>query len=173
MESQPSEQFLRQLTSPKLKKSLTRQARKWVRQVEPADDLVQETYLKDLLHHRLFDGKNFEAWMYTILKNNFYNTKRTGWYLKQVEVDDFQFCVETRGKSVEPEVWKELKNQEISFMLSRVKPNFSQPVELLLKGFTYQQISTKLNVPLGTIKNRIYSAKEELSGNKTGRKIFI
>ncbi len=43
-----------------------------------AEDLVQETYLKAFRSFRQFEpGTNLKAWLFTILHNTFFNTRRT------------------------------------------------------------------------------------------------
>ena len=44
---------------------------------EDAKDLVQDTYLKAILHQNAFEeGSNLNAWLFTIMKNTFINSYR-------------------------------------------------------------------------------------------------
>ncbi len=58
-------------------KPLRGYAMKLVRDVEDANDLVQETMLKAFRNHDKFaEGTNLKGWLYTMMKNIFINNYR-------------------------------------------------------------------------------------------------
>ena len=131
-----------------------------------AEDLVQETYMKALKGFRSFQpGTNFRAWIYQILRNTFL-TSRTG--LKA-----------TANLPLEPENDEEnipaVKETPESILLQRSDRQLVQealgklPVpyrEVLLlceyEEMSYQEISTALAIPMGTVMSRLSRARRAL-----------
>ncbi len=57
--------------------SLRRYARSLTRDASDADDLVQETLLRAIMHVESFKpGTNLHAWLFTIMRNRFYTLIR-------------------------------------------------------------------------------------------------
>lgn len=131
-----------------------------------AEDLVQETYAKALKGFSSFQqGTNFRAWIYKILRNTFL-TSRTG--LKAAAT------VPIDAES-EDEVLPAVKETPESILLQRsdgqlVRRALEQlPVayrEVLLlcevEEMSYQEISTTLAIPMGTVMSRLSRARRAL-----------
>jgi RNA polymerase sigma-70 factor (ECF subfamily) len=133
---------------------------------EEAEDLVQETYAKALKGFHSFQrGTNFRAWIYQILRNTFL-TSRTG--LKA-------FATVPLETETEERVLPTAKDTPESILLQRsdqqvVQQDLSQlPVpyrEVLLlcefEEMSYQEISTTLAIPIGTVMSRLSRARRAL-----------
>ena len=81
---------------------LRRLALRFANNPEDAEDLLQDTYLKGLEHFDQFrPGTNFRAWIYTILRNTFFNqyrkSKETVTYYVTVQV---QVGTTTEGRTI-------------------------------------------------------------------------
>ena len=46
--------------------------------------------------------------------------------------------------------------------MAGVSKDFTEPFMLYYTGFKYQEIADQLNLPLGTVKSRIFFARKEL-----------
>jgi len=46
--------------------------------------------------------------------------------------------------------------------MKMVDETYTQPFLMYFKGFKYHEISDKLDIPIGTVKNRIHIARKEL-----------
>jgi RNA polymerase sigma-70 factor (ECF subfamily) len=131
-----------------------------------AEDLVQETYAKALKGFSSFQaGTNFRAWIYKILRNTFL-TSRTG--LKSAATEP----LEVDGEEVNLPAVKETPE---SILLQRSDWNLLQqaleqlPVasrEVLLlcevEEMSYQEISSLLGIPMGTVMSRLSRARGAL-----------
>ena len=131
---------------------------------DAAHDLVQDTTLKALNNEDKFvDNANLKGWMLTIMRNIFINNYRksvrentvvdstTDLYhlnLKQdsgIETPDGAFAV-----------------NEISALLAKFPRDFSEPFNLPVAGYKYEEIAEKLSMPLGTVKSRIFFTRKKL-----------
>jgi RNA polymerase sigma-70 factor (ECF subfamily) len=133
---------------------------------QEAEDLVQETYARALKGFSSFQpGTNFRAWIYKILRNAFL-TSRTG--LKTAAT----VPLDLEG---EDEVLPAIKDTPESILLQRSDRQFLQqalerlPVayrEILLlcevEEMSYQEISSTLSIPMGTVMSRLSRARRML-----------
>jgi len=51
---------------------------------------------------------------------------------------------------------------DINRAIKMVDETYTQPFMMYFKGFKYHEISDKLDIPIGTVKNRIHIARKEL-----------
>ena len=50
--------------------------------------------------------------------------------------------------------------------INALKPKFKEVIMLCeIDGYTYEQAAEKIKCPLGTVKSRLYKAKQELAEN--------
>lgn len=52
--------------------------------------------------------------------------------------------------------------QEISKAIEQLNDDLRVPFSMFVSGYKYHEIAEKLNLPLGTIKSRIFFARQEL-----------
>ena len=155
-------------------------ALRMTRNPKDAEDLVQEAYLKAFrFFHRFEKGTNARAWILTILTNTF----RTKYRKKKQEPDmvDFQaienFCLadeivkvikasdksEAKGASEVVQVLKDYVSDDILKALESVPEQFRLAVLLSdVEGFSYQEIADTVQCEIGTVKSRIFRAREKL-----------
>jgi RNA polymerase sigma-70 factor (ECF subfamily) len=126
---------------------------------EEADDLLQETLLKAYRFMHKFDGDNVMAWVLTICRNNYINDYRKIKKLpKFVDYTDFVQC-EDHPLYVRDEGL----GDEMTTVLDNIDPIFKTPFLMAhLSGYQYQEISKISGVKVGTVRSRIYRAKEIL-----------
>ncbi len=131
---------------------------------DDALDLVQETNYKALKHnskHQQYE--HVRAWLYTILKNTYINHLRSGykrntWIFR--EDMNLQNIYAVIPESDQPD--RIFFRKELRDKISNLPLNYAQPLSLFLLGYSYKEISQKTNVPIGTIKSRIFLAKEKI-----------
>ncbi len=138
---------------------------------DDANDLVQETYLKA---YRFFDsyerGTNAKAWLFRILKNSFINEFRK----KSKEPSKIDYNeVETfyNSEDVDENITADLRVESISDMigdevanaLNTLAVDFRTIIILCdLEGFTYEEMSKILDIPIGTVRSRLHRARNLL-----------
>jgi len=130
-----------------------------------AEDLLQETYFKAIKGLSKFkDGSNFKAWLITIMKNTFINNYRKvkrerKTIYKPGEITDDLLHVS--DKLPEPGV-QILINDTLLLAMNTLKPEFKYIFQLYYEGYKYQEIAEQLDLPLGTVKSRIFLARKEM-----------
>ena len=131
---------------------------------EDAQDLLQETMVKAITYQDKYQpNTNMKAWLHTIMKNTFINQyrkmKRANTVITtkdNVDVLDFvPATVDTTPESVHD-------TKEINKVIDALDDNTRIPFTMHLKGFKYKEIAEHLSIPIGTVKSRIYFAKQSL-----------
>jgi RNA polymerase sigma-70 factor (ECF subfamily) len=135
------------------------------RDADDAKDLVQETLLKALLNKDKFKaGTNLKAWLYTIMRNTFINnynkiTKRSS---NIDSTEYFQYFNTDENYITVNGATSEFVVTDINEAISRLNEEFRTPFMMYYIGYKYLEIAEKLNIPIGTVKNRIHIARKEL-----------
>jgi RNA polymerase sigma-70 factor, ECF subfamily len=125
-----------------------------------ADDLVQETLMKAWKHHDSFqDGTNMKAWLYTILRNEFYSQLRK----RRREVEDADGHYSSRV-AVQAEQHGHLDMADLKSALAKLPEDQREAIILVgASGFSYEEAASICNVAVGTIKSRVNRARRKLS----------
>ena len=131
---------------------------------ERANDLLQETFLKALTYRDKFaQNTNFKAWVYTIMKNTFINEYRRNVKTKNTfegSTNDYHIAY-TKDK-VYPGPDSMYSSREISRSIQELEDDYRIPFTMFLEGFKYKEIADELNLPLGTVKSRIFFTRKKL-----------
>ena len=132
--------------------------------VEDAKDLFQETAFRAMTNREKFrTGTNFKAWLFTIMKNIFINN-----YRKKVKANtiidstDNMFYINSGKNAVNNGAESTMMMKELSDMIESLDDSIRIPFIMHYKGFKYQEIADELDLPLGTVKSRIFFARKEL-----------
>jgi len=136
--------------------------------IETAQDIVQEVFLKVYINLNSFDeGLKFSSWLYRIAHNetiNYWrrNKKRSyndvSWdeneALKNIISDD---------KDLEQEVYQTMTNEQLQEALKEIDEKYRTVLVLnYLEGKTYQEIADILKKPIGTVGTLLNRAKKVL-----------
>jgi len=130
------------------------------RQNDRADDLVQETMVKAWAHHMSFQpGTNLNAWLHTILRNEFYSRMRK----KGREIEDADGAY-SRNLGIHPEQHGHLDLEDMRAALGQLPDEQREAVLLVgAAGFSYEEAATICGVAVGTIKSRVNRARNRLA----------
>ncbi len=133
---------------------------------QEAEDLVQETYVKALKGFRSFQpGTNFRAWIYQILRNTFL-TSRTG--LKStasvpLDLEAGQESLPAVEETPESILLGRSDRQLVQEALGRLPVPYREVLLLCeFEEMSYQEISTTLAIPMGTVMSRLSRARRAL-----------
>ena len=145
-------------------KSLKPFALRLTKDLDEANDLIQDTLMKAFLNKDKFnEGTNFKAWLYTIMKNTFITN-----YQKMIRKNTFidstdnLFHINSNESLTENEAISEFAQKDISNAIAKLDADYKTPFMMYFRGFKYEEIADKLRIPLGTVKNRIHIARKEL-----------
>ena len=145
---------------PKLKSF----ALKLTKDINDAEDLIQETLLKAFSNRNKFeDGTNLKAWIYTIMKNTFItNYQRLTRRKTFIDHSDNLFHINSSSVKIENDAVRKFTGSDIDGALDRLDETYKVPFNMFFKGYKYHEIADHLNIPIGTVKNRIHIARKEL-----------
>jgi RNA polymerase sigma-70 factor (ECF subfamily) len=106
---------------------------------------------------------NLKGWGYTIMKNSFINNHRLNMKTKNTfdsAKNDFnQKFHEDKGN---PSPKFKCCTKEIINCFNTLNAEFKVPFYLFLEGFKYIEIAEELNLPLRTVKSRIFLTRQKL-----------
>ena len=136
-----------------------------------ANDLVQETYLKAFRFIDKYDqGTNAKAWLFKILKNAYINEYRKK--SKRPTKVDFEDIVSYHDSETEvlpgyldlrEEIFKNMMGDEVTIAINSLPIDFRTVLLLCdVEGFTYEEISKIIDVPIGTVRSRLFRARNML-----------
>ncbi|MBP6458599.1 MAG: RNA polymerase sigma factor [Crocinitomicaceae bacterium] len=150
-------------TLVRLESNLISFAKGFTRNEEDARDLTQETMLKALTYRDYYKPQtNFKAWVFTIMRNVFINQYRRN--SKSKTLFDFSKDLYLLANSVANHETPNnyIYNKEINNKINELNEEYKQPFLMHYEGFKYKEISDKLNIPIGTVKSRIFIARKKL-----------
>lgn len=129
-----------------------------------AQDLLQETFLKALTYSDKFtQNTNLRAWVFTIMKNTFINNYRRNMSVKKTfgtTNNEFHLRTEHDKEYSSPE--SIYNSKEIIKGIDALEDQYKIPFNMFIEGFKYKEIAEELNLPLGTIKSRIFFTRKKL-----------
>jgi len=131
---------------------------------EEAKDLYQETAYRAITNRDKFrPGTNFKAWLFTIMKNIFINNYRKKAKSNTIiDTSDNLFYINSGSVSIENDANRNMLMQELEGMIESLDESIKKPFMMHFTGFKYQEIADDLELPLGTVKSRIFFARKEL-----------
>jgi len=126
---------------------------------DKADDLVQETLVKAWDKHESFQmGTNLKAWLFTILRNEFYSQMRK----RGREVQDSEGIM-TERLAVHPSQEGKLDLADFREALEKLPEDQREAIILIgASGFSYEEAAMICNCAVGTIKSRVSRARTRL-----------
>jgi RNA polymerase sigma-70 factor (ECF subfamily) len=138
---------------------------------DDANDLVQETYLKAFRFFDKFEkGTNCKAWLFRILKNSYINDyRKNAKEPNKVDYEDVQNFYENiqpneiSTNHFEQDAFSKLLDDEITKVMSTLPEDFRTVIILSdIEGFTYEEISDFVDIPVGTVRSRLHRARKML-----------
>lgn len=127
---------------------------------DKADDLVQDTVMKAWAKQSSFQmGTNIKAWLFTILRNEFYSQMRKRG--REVQDSDGIF---TERLSVHPSQYGSMDLEDFKKALSQLPDDQREAIILIgASGFSYEEAATICDCAVGTMKSRVSRARSRLS----------
>lgn len=126
---------------------------------DKADDLVQETLVKAWDKQTSFQmGTNLKAWVFTILRNEFYSQMRK----RGREVQDSDGVITAR-LAVHPAQQGSLDLDDFRSALETLPEDQREAIILIgASGFSYEEAAEICGCAVGTIKSRVSRARSRL-----------
>lgn len=130
--------------------------RSLTRDLDDADDLVQDTLVKAIDRAHLFAaGTNLRAWLFTIMRN----THKTNWVKRRREAPGKADCVSGDVISQPTQEWS-LRWREVMEAVDTLPVHYREAlVIVLIRGESYDDSARMCDCAIGTIKSRVARAR--------------
>jgi RNA polymerase sigma-70 factor (ECF subfamily) len=130
------------------------------RDANQAEDLVQETVLRAISKHDNFEtGTNLQAWMFTILRNQFFSEHRKS--LREVEDGDGSYAATMISI---PDQEDRIMIHDLENALHKLPKTQREAILLVgADGLSYEEAAQALGCAVGTVKSRVNRARNCLA----------
>ena len=132
---------------------------------EDANDLLQDTLLKALKNREKFKpNTNIKAWLFTIMRNTYINGYNRNLRSKiDHDTTEGQYFLNTSNRKSLSPVESKANYNEIKEIVDRLEDVYRIPFQKMFEGFKYKEIADELDLPIGTVKSRIFFARQKLA----------
>jgi RNA polymerase sigma-70 factor (ECF subfamily) len=138
---------------------LYRVAARLTRQSEDAEDLVSRCLLSAARGWESFDGRHARSWLIRILKNEFFNSRRSG-RVAPVGLDEIT-------EPADEGFWENVSDRALSEALMSELENLPEEYRLAVvlcdvEQMSYEEAASALEVPIGTVRSRLFRGRRIL-----------
>lgn len=139
---------------------------------QDCDDLVQETFLRVHKSKHSYERiAKFSTWMYTIALNlakSLYKKKKRMQLISihkdERNPDDYEMHIEDTTILPDQELHQKMSMDMLQKALDELQDEFKEVVILRdIEQLAYDEISVKLDIPMGTVKSRINRGRAQIS----------
>ncbi len=127
-----------------------------------ADDLVQATLERALLKQDLYEPTGaFVGWLTMIMRRLFIDDFRKK---RPVLVDNAEELSDRGGQTTRPNQVETCLLNELKPLIAELSPEARAVLKTIaIDGTSYEQAAERFGVPLGTIRSRLFRAREALA----------
>jgi RNA polymerase sigma-70 factor, ECF subfamily len=151
--------------------------RRFLGDVQRAEDAFQATFITVHQHlHQFEAGRRFRPWLYAIATNKAIDMKRQLKRRSLASLDatghdangEAYSYLASQVISREPDPMAVAIDREVSEEVRSMLAKLNEPTQVLIdmafyQGMKYSEISQALNIPIGTVKSRVFNAMRRLS----------
>lgn len=135
---------------------------------ETNEDLEQEVFVRVWKNKDKYTEKgSLRSWINTVAKNISKDYLRLASRRhEQNTTSDDEVVNAIKDTKVTPELrlQSKIRKKRIIKAIDNLRPKLKEVIMLCdIEGYTYEEAAATLNVPIGTIKSRIFTAKKELA----------
>lgn len=150
--------------------SLYRVATRLTGDPSQAEDLVQETMLRAFRSWSQYrSGTNARAWLHTILRNTFINDyrkrKREPAFAHLETIEPYAIYRTVADTDPEGTFFAQIVDARVLTAIDALPPDFREVLVLSdIESMSYAEIAQALQIPVGTVKSRLFRARRQLQG---------
>jgi RNA polymerase sigma-70 factor, ECF subfamily len=135
-----------------------------VRDRHLAEDIGQDVFLEVYKSLHKFDpdlGTPFSAWLYIAARNRSISELRKSGRAESAPIEHFEHLFASRSTAEDALIDHE-ERAALSASLAQLPEPFRRTVVLSLQGESLEEIAIRCGIPKGTVKTRLFRAKEQL-----------
>lgn len=138
---------------------------------QDAQDLVQETIIQGFLNRGKFTvGTDFRSWTCSIMRYTYNNSYRKQKTRRKLNLSiEYSISTQRLRLDVSNSGEQDLLVQDIEGTIVTLSEIYRLPLTMFYRGYSYQEIAAQLNIPMGTVKSRICTARQKLKISLVGR----
>lgn len=145
---------------------LFRVAKRLTRSEQEAEDLVGQTLLSACRAQKSFDGRHLRSWLIRILRNEFNSNLRRAASRPELVLDEIESITESP--------WDEVAWRVDADTLLRELEQMSEDQQMIIQlcdveELTYEEAADALEIPIGTVRSRLFRARARLRDRCAGR----
>jgi len=142
-----------------------------------AEDLFQQTWLKVVNNIEKYKEDNFKAWLFKICSNQFKDNYRKKVRYNKMVKDDYadsnkkDFVINSAKSSDETEIKVERRDTKLAIInrINTLSEKHREPILMFyFQDMKYEDIAKNLDIPVGTVRSRINTAKKMLKEQMEG-----
>lgn len=133
---------------------------RYLKSAQEAEEILQETLLKVVQGRKNFPtGLSLRAWMYTVAHHLALNRLRAR---KQAREKESQLTAHIEIENCDNAEVNPLHREWVDQEVKKLPPIFGKVYELRTAGKSYQEMSSYLGIPVGTVKSRLHEVTKTL-----------
>jgi RNA polymerase sigma-70 factor (ECF subfamily) len=137
--------------------SLRRYSRSLTRSDADGEDLLQDCVEKVLARRRQWRGLNLRGWVLTVMTNLYRNQRRSTVRSRLVDLDG---AVDIAAPEAPTDP---LERTRLETALNSLSEDHRSVLMLVvIEGYTYQEVATALDIPIGTVMSRLSRARQQI-----------
>lgn len=131
----------------------------FTRNKDDAEDLAQDAFIRAYrFFYRFHRDSNFKSWILRIMRNihltNIQKNKAT------INADELIQATATSSYDVEKTILQDIKVKQIQKAIDKLPEDFREIIILCdIEGLPYEQISSILKIPIGTVRSRLHRGR--------------
>lgn len=132
------------------------------------EDIEQEVYIRTWKNISKYkESGKFKSWISTITANLCRDYMKSSYFRhsqNSVTEEDELIQIKDEKENIESELIRKQRQKKIMSAIDALKPKLREVIIMYeMQEMSYEEISEKLNCPIGTIRSRLFNARKELS----------
>ena len=132
------------------------------------EDIEQEVYIRTWKNiNKYKEQGKFRSWINTITANLCRDYLKSSYFkhaVTSVTEEDDLIQIKDEKENIENAFMQKQRQKKIIEAIDALKPKFREVIIMYeMQDMSYEEISAKLKVPVGTIRSRLFNARKELS----------
>ncbi len=132
------------------------------------EDIEQEVYIRTWKNiNKYKENGKFKSWINTITANLCRDYMKSSYFKHSqntITEEEDLIQIKDERENIESVLIRKQRQKRITDAIDALKPKLKEVIIMYeMQEMTYEEISEKLNCPIGTIRSRLFNARKELS----------